>query len=76
MEKSNFFFIIVSLCYTLINCIYGTKVVYYLYPFNNNIGFFYDKKSLFPCKTSHRITKEEKSGKIVANQGIWMETAE
>jgi hypothetical protein len=27
-------------------------------------------------KTSHRITKEEKSGKIVANQGIGMETAE
>jgi hypothetical protein len=26
-------------------------------------------------KTSHRITKEEKSGKIVANQGIGMETA-
>jgi hypothetical protein len=31
----------------------------------------------FSChKTSHRITKEEKSGKIVANQGIGMETAE
>jgi hypothetical protein len=31
----------------------------------------------FGChKTSHRITKEEKSGKIVANQGIGMETAE
>ena len=28
------------------------------------------------AKTSHRITKEEKSGKIVANQGIGMETAE
>jgi len=27
-------------------------------------------------KTSHRVTKEEKSGKIVANQGIGMETAE
>ena len=27
-------------------------------------------------KTCHRITKVEKSGKIVANQGIWMETAE
>ena len=27
-------------------------------------------------KTSLRITKEEKSGKIVANQGIGKETAE
>jgi hypothetical protein len=27
-------------------------------------------------KTSYRITKEEKSGKIVANQGIGMKTAE
>ena len=31
---------------------------------------------LCPYKTCHRITKVEKSGKIVANQGIWMETAE
>jgi hypothetical protein len=30
---------------------------------------------VYQKKTSHRITKEEKSGKIVANQGIWMETA-
>jgi hypothetical protein len=32
--------------------------------------------ALILAKTSYRITKEEKSGKIVANQGIGMETAE
>jgi hypothetical protein len=34
------------------------------------------KNGYIKPKTSHRITKEEKSGKIVANQGIGMETAE
>ncbi len=40
-------------------------------------GIFPSNKGYLCChKTSHRITKEEKSGKIVANQGIGMETAE
>jgi len=68
MEKSNFFFIIVSLCYTLINCIYGTKVLYYLYPFNNNIGFFYDKKSLFPCK----IQEKQYFCEQIMNYALWI----
>ncbi len=38
--------------------------------------FTRSKPRLYSEKTSHRITKEEKSGKIVANQGIGMETAE
>ncbi len=41
------------------------------------VGTVYLKKiEVYEAKTSHRITKEEKSGKIVANQGIGMETAE
>ena len=35
-----------------------------------------NKERLCRNETSHRITKEEKSGKNVANQGIGMETAE
>ena len=31
------------------------------------------RNATFAEKTSHRITKVEKSGKIVANQGIGME---
>lgn len=38
--------------------------------------FAVSKPPLCRKKTSHRITKEEKSGKNVANQGIGMETAE
>ena len=34
------------------------------------------KSAISRNETSHRITKEEKSGKNVANQGIGMETAE
>jgi hypothetical protein len=41
-----------------------------------NWNFVPSKPPLYSEKTSHRITKEEKSGKIVANQGIGMETAE
>jgi hypothetical protein len=39
-------------------------------------GFGLSKLGVYCLKISYRITKEEKSGKIVANQGIWMETAE
>ena len=41
-----------------------------------NCCFTPTKQGVYPEQTNHRITKEEKSGKIVANQGIWMETAE
>ena len=37
---------------------------------------YFARSATYLDKTSHRITKEEKSGKIVANQGIGMETAE
>ena len=40
------------------------------------IVFIIGKDGTLKSKTSHRITKEEKSGKIVANQGIGMKTAE
>jgi len=44
--------------------------------FSNKGGLFHNTGMLSTEKTSHRITKEEKSGKIVANQGIGKETAE
>jgi hypothetical protein len=40
------------------------------------VSFFRSGWPVYLKKTSHRITKEEKSGKIVANQGIGKETAE
>ena len=42
----------------------------------NKVPLLMNKVPLCRNETSHRITKEEKSGKNVANQGIGMETAE